>query len=177
VSNPFVGEVRMFAGNFAPRGWAMCQGQILSISQNAALFSLLGTNFGGNGTSTFALPNLQGSVPMHQGNGPGLTPRVVGEVGGEQPVTLLQTEMPAHNHVVNADTGGGTQASPIGGVWAEAKKGKNAANHYAPSSGSNVAMSTGALSATGGNLAHNNMQPYLCVTFIIALLGIFPARN
>jgi microcystin-dependent protein len=177
MSDQYLGEVRMFAGNFAPVGWAMCQGQLLSISQNAALFSLLGTNFGGNGTSTFGLPNFQGSAPMHQGAGPGLTPRVVGEVGGEQTVTLLQTEMPAHNHPVNADTASGTQASPIGGVWAEAKKGKNAANHYVPSSASNVPMSPNALTAAGGNEPHNNLQPYLTVTFIIAMVGIYPTRS
>ena len=176
MSSPFLAEVRMFGGNFAISGWALCNGQILSIAQNTALFSLLGTNFGGNGTSTFGLPNLQASVPMGAGNGAGLTPRVVGEVGGQTSVTLTQSTMPAHNHTAKCDTADGTQASPIGGVWAEVKVGKNATNYYVAST-DGTQMNAGALSIAGGNGAHNNLQPYLTVTFIIALQGIYPTRN
>jgi microcystin-dependent protein len=178
VSDQFVAEIRVFAGNFPPNGWAFCDGQLLPISQNPALFSLLGTTYGGNGTSNFALPNFQGSAPMQQGQGPGLSDYVLGQSGGEQSVTLLTTELPTHTHVAMADTGPGTQTSPAGGVWAEARKGKNPTDRYAPSAGTaNVSMSGSALTPAGGNQPHNNMQPYLCLTFIIALTGIFPSRG
>jgi microcystin-dependent protein len=174
MSDQFVSEIRMFAGNFAPTGWALCNGQLLPISQNTALFALLGTNFGGNGTSTFGLPNLQGSVPMAFGNGAGLTPRVIGETGGETGVTLLQTQMPQHSHAAQASTSGGTD-SPASAAWGESKLGKTPMNVYA-ASGSNVTMNPAALSTAGGNLPHNNLPPYLGLTFIIALQGIFPSR-
>jgi len=175
VSNPFVAEIRIFAGNFAPTGWALCNGQLMPISQNTALFSLLGTTYGGDGKSTFALPNLQGSAPMQAGQGPGLTLRSLGEVGGEQSVTLLQTEMPAHSHGVQAATSGGGLPGPANNVWASGLRGHPGA--YANSSpATNVQMNPFAVSLTGGNLPHNNMPPYLCLTFIIALQGVFPAR-
>jgi microcystin-dependent protein len=175
MSSPFVAEIRIFAGNFAPTGWAQCNGQLMPISQNTALFSLLGTMYGGDGKSTFALPNLQGSAPLQQGQGPGLSLRDQGEVGGEQNVTLLQTEMPAHSHTIQAASGTGL-ADPSGNVWASGAKGFG--NIYSPSAaGSNVPMSPSALSIAGGNLPHNNMMPYLCLTFIIALQGIFPPRS
>jgi microcystin-dependent protein len=174
MANPFVAEIRIFAGNFAPKGWALCNGQLLPISQNTALFSLLGTTYGGDGKSNFALPNLQGSAPMQQGQGPGLSLRDLGEIGGEPNVTLLQTEMPSHNHGVQAASG--TGVGPGGNVWGSGLKGTAA--FYAPSSNpTNVPMNPFATSITGGNLPHNNMSPYLGLTFIIALQGVFPARS
>jgi len=175
MANPFVAEIRIFAGNFAPTGWAQCNGQLMPISQNTALFSLLGTMYGGDGKSTFALPNLQGSAPLQQGQGPGLSLRVQGEIGGEQSVTLLQTEMPAHAHGVLAASGSNSN-SPVGNAWASGQKGFGAL--YTPSSTqTNVQMSPLGTSITGGNLPHNNMMPYLCLTFIIALQGVFPPRS
>src|SRR5216683_1494893 len=176
MSNPFVAEIRIFAGNFAPKGWALCDGQLMSISQNTALFSLLGTTYGGDGKSNFALPNLQGCAPMQAGQGPGLSLRDLGETGGEQTVTLLQTEMPAHAHSAQGSTGS-NQPSPVNNAWASGAK-LGGGNLYAPSNPpSNVPMSPFATSITGGNLPHNNMPPYLCLTFIIALQGVFPARS
>jgi microcystin-dependent protein len=176
MADQFVAEIRMFAGNFAPKGWALCNGQLLPISQNTALFSLLGTTYGGNGTTNFALPNLQGSAPLDFGSGPGLTPRVEGEVGGEQTVTLLQSEMPAHTHTAMASTGGGTD-SPSNNTWGESKLGKTPMWVYAASGANNVAMHPTALAIAGSGFSHNNMPPYLCLTFIIALQGIFPPRT
>ena len=174
MSNQFVAEIRIFAGNFAPTGWALCNGQLMPISQNTALFSLLGTTYGGDGKSTFALPNLQGSAPLQQGQGPGLTLRVLGEIGGEQNVTLLQTEMPAHAHGAQGVTSGGLP-SPTNNAWGSGQKGFGSL--YTASGASNVQMSPFAMSITGGNLPHNNMPPYLCLTFIIALQGVFPPRT
>ena len=175
MSNQFVAEIRIFAGNFAPTGWATCDGQLLPISQNTALFSLLGTTYGGDGKSTFALPNLQGSAPMQQGQGPGLSLRDLGEIGGEQNVTLLQTEMPAHSHTAVAAAGTG-QPDPTGNAWASGAKGFG--NIYSPSvPANNAQMNPLATSIAGGSQPHNNMMPYLCLTFIIALQGVFPPRS
>ncbi len=174
MSNPFVAEIRIFTGNFAPKGWALCDGQLMPISQNTALFSLLGTTYGGDGKSNFALPNLQGCAPMQQGQGPGLSLRSLGETGGEQTVTLLQTEMPAHSHNAQAALTGGGVSSPANNAWASGLKGHPPA--YAPS-GTNAQMNPFATSITGGNLPHNNMPPFLGLTFIIALQGVFPARS
>lgn len=176
MANPFVAEIRIFAGNFTPTGWALCNGQLMPISQNTALFSLLGTNYGGDGKSTFGLPNLQGSVPLGAGQGPGLSLRDLGESGGEQTVTLLASEMPAHSHTAQASTSGGTD-SPAEAAWGESKLGKTPLNVYAASGANNVTMSPQALAISGGGLPHNNMPPYLCLTFIIALQGVFPARS
>lgn len=173
MSNPFVAEIRIFTGNFAPVGWALCNGQLLSISQNTALFSLLGTNYGGNGTTNFALPNLQGAAPLGQGQGPALTNRLVGESGGEPSVTLASSEMPQHSHTMMSSTVGVGAASPSGGIMVAGGRGRPAA--YAPPAAL-TAMSPVALSAAGSSLAHNNMPPYLAFTFIIALEGIFPPR-
>jgi len=175
MSDQYVAEIRMFAGNFAPYGWALCNGQILPISQNTALFSLLGTNYGGNGTSNFGLPNLQGSAPLGYGQGPGLSQRVLGETGGEQSVTLLNTQLPSHTHTAQAAAAGGLD-SPAGNVWGEAQLGKTPLNIYASGPGT-VQMHAQSLAFTGGNQPHNNLPPFLCVTFIIALTGIFPPRN
>jgi microcystin-dependent protein len=174
MANPFVAEIRIFAGNFAPTGWALCDGQLLPISQNTALFSLLGTTYGGDGKSNFALPNLQGSAPLQQGQGLGLSLRDLGETGGEQTVTLLQTEMPAHTHTVQCVSAGGGTNSPQNAVWAGG--GRGAPPMYAPT-GNNVPMSPLATSITVGNLPHNNMMPYLGLTFIIAMQGVFPPRS
>lgn len=177
MANPFVAEIRIFAGNFAPSGWALCNGQILPISQNTALFSLLGTTYGGDGKSNFALPNLQGSAPIGFGQGPGLTLRDLGETGGEPTITLLQTEMPAHTHTARASTAGGAD-TPNNNYWGESKLGKTPLNVYAPSNpANNVSMSPFAITTVGDNLPHNNLPPYLGLTFIIALQGVFPPRS
>ena len=173
MSNPFLAEIRIFTGGFAPKGWALCDGQLMPISQNTALFSLLGTTYGGNGTSNFALPNLQGCAPMQAGQGPGLSLRDLGETAGEQTVTLLQTEMPAHSHTAQAATTP-DQTSPESNAWASGQKGFG--NVYVPP-GNPAPMNPFATSIAGGNLPHNNMAPFLGLTFIIALQGVFPARQ
>ena len=175
MSNQFIAEIRIFAGNFAPQGWAQCNGQLLSISQNTALFSLLGTTYGGDGRSNFALPNLQGSAPMNQGQGPGLSMRDLGEIGGQQAVTLLQTEMASHTHTVQAFVGRGTNANAPGPALGIANSQGNFV--YDPTSNSLTAMSPQGTSITGQSLPHNNMQPFLGLMFIIALQGVFPARG
>lgn len=184
MSNPFLAEIRIFAGNFAPTGWAQCNGQLLPISQNTALFSLLGTTYGGDGKSTFALPNLQGSAPMQAGQGPGLSLRVLGEAGGEQTVTLLQTELPSHGHTLSATVTAGTAGTSSNNQLALAtggggkQGGANVVNYY--SSNVNQAttnLSGNALSTTGGGQPHNNMMPFLGLTFIIAMQGVFPPRS
>jgi microcystin-dependent protein len=173
MADQLVGEISVFPFNFAPTGWAMCNGQVMAISQNTALFSLLGTQFGGNGTSTFALPNLQGSVPLDAGFGPGLSQRVIGEVGGSPTVTLTVSEIPAHSHSVVC-AAGSNATSPANAAFGGEGRGKPPA--YAPSSGTKVNMSSSAVAHTGGGLPHDNMQPYLVLNFCIALQGIFPAR-
>ena len=155
----------------------MCNGQILPISQNTALFSLLGTYYGGDGQSTFALPNLQGAAPMDMGNGAGLTQRVVGQTGGETSVTLALSQIPAHNHQVLASASAGTTNSPAAAGWAVPHLGKTGINAYTADTTHNVSMSPAALAMAGGGHAHNNMPPYLVLNFCIALSGIFPSRN
>ncbi|HJQ03204.1 MAG TPA: tail fiber protein [Jatrophihabitans sp.] len=175
MTDPFLAEIRMFGGGFAPRGWALCNGQLMSISQNTALFSLLGTTYGGDGRTTFGLPNLQGTAPMQQGQGGGLSARWLGETGGEPYVTLLQSEMAQHNHTVNAYDGGGEVTTPDGALWASAMVGRVGTNMYS-SNAPNQIMNPMSTTITGGSQPHNNMPPYLTVTFIIALQGIFPQR-
>jgi len=176
MADPFVAEIRIFPFNFPPKGWAFCDGQLLPLSQNTALFSLLGTTYGGDGKSTFALPDLQGSAPMHPGQGPGLSLYDLGQLGGVEAVTLLQSEMPIHAHSVGralADLG--NQISPVNSVWAQAAAGRGSAALYkdgAPTGKVNI----NSLSVTGSSLPHNNMQPYLTLNFCIALQGVFPAR-
>jgi microcystin-dependent protein len=173
VADPFVAEIRIFAGNFAPTGWALCNGQLLPISQNTALFSLLGTMYGGDGKSTFALPNLQGSAPMHQGAGPGLSERFIGESSGVPTVTLLQSEMPVHNHAFNALSDPADLFAPDPNR--SIARSRNGAVYGAAAN--LTQMSPQVLSIAGSSVPHNNMQPYLALTFIIALQGVFPPRS
>jgi len=176
MASPFVGEIRMVGFNFAPLGWALCNGQILAISQNAALFSLLGTYYGGNGTSNFALPNFQGLAPMDQGQGLGLSPRSMGETDGVPSVTLLLNEIPMHNHTPHAAAAGNSGAPGPTMSFAGGGRGKPPA--YAPYlNTAAVPMANTAVGFTGGSQPHNNMPPYLTVNFIIALQGVFPARS
>ena len=179
MSDQFVAEIRIFPFSFAPKGWALCNGQLLPISQNTALFSLLGTTYGGDGKSTFALPNLQGCTPMQQGQGPGLSLRDLGETAGEQAVTLLQTEMPSHAHAAQAAGVVGGLKDPGNNAWSSGLK--IGPSLYSPSgtggATNDVQMNPFATSITGGSLPHNNMMPFLTVNFCIALQGIFPARS
>jgi microcystin-dependent protein len=176
VTDPFLAEIRIFAGTFAPRGWALCNGQLMSISQNTALFSLLGTTYGGDGRVTFGLPNLQGSTPMQQGQGPGLSARYLGEIGGEQYVTLLQSEMAQHTHTALSVDAGGDKTDPTGNTWATARTSRSGDPLYSLGQAANLTMAAQSTNVTGGSQPHNNMQPYLTLTFIIALQGIFPQR-
>lgn len=173
MSDPFIGEVRIFAGNFAPRGWAFCDGQLLPISQNTALFSILGTHYGGDGRSTFALPKLQGAMPMGAGQGPGLSDVMLGESLGSATVSLQPSQMPAHNHAVQtavaADSLGPTAQSLL------APTGDNSAAFRA--TGRATAMSAAAVASSGQGWAHNNRSPVLSLSFIIALQGVFPPRG
>jgi microcystin-dependent protein len=173
MSSPFLGEIRNFGFNFAPRGWAQCNGQILSIAQNSALFSLLGTTYGGNGQTTFALPNLQGRVPIGMGAGPGLTNRVHGEQAGAETTTLVTNNLPAHSHALNAKAGVGNQASPSGHLLAASDQ----RNSQYSSSGADTAMAATSIGSTGSGTPIDNMQPYLVMNYCIALQGIFPSRN
>jgi microcystin-dependent protein len=173
MSSPFVAEIRMFAGNFAPTGWALCNGQLLPISQNTALFSLLGTTYGGNGKSNFALPDLQGCVPVNAGQGNGLSEYFLGQMSGSETVTLLQTEIPAHNHpVVVRPTG----MIPPGGVAAGNVGARSNSRPYTPDAPNAVMDPSSGTLIAGSSFPHNNMMPYLTLTFIIALQGVFPPR-
>ena len=167
----YVGEIKLFAGSYAPQGWIFCHGQTLSIAQNQPLFMVIGTTYGGNGVNTFQLPNLQGRVPIHFGQGPGLTARTLGEMGGEANHTLTLGEMPAHRHVARGNTAAGSSASPVGQV---AARHAGATPLYAATADSD--MGAGALTTAGGGQPHANLQPYLVLTYIIALSGIFPDR-
>ena len=174
--DPFVAEIRIFPFNFAPKGWAFCDGQLLPISQNTALFSLLGTTYGGDGKSTFALPDLQGNAAMHPGQGPGLSLHDLGEMGGSQSVSLLVSEIPAHAHGVGfALNGDGNSISPAAAVWAQSGAGRGAAALYQNGAATGP-VQLQSLANTGGGLPHQNMQPYLTLNFCIALQGVFPAR-
>lgn len=171
--DPFVAEIRIFPFNFPPKGWAFCNGQILPLSQNTALFSLLGTVYGGDGKSTFGLPNMQGSAPMHPGQGPGLSLHDLGEIGGSQTVTLIQSEMPSHPHSLMAAVTSSTKSLPTGNSLTRISSG--ATPYKAPGS-AQATMAAVAIAPAGGDQPHNNMQPYLTLNFCIALQGVFPQR-
>jgi microcystin-dependent protein len=170
MSQPWVGELRIFAGNFEPAGWMFCKGQTLPISENETLFQLLGTTYGGDGQETFNLPDLRGRVPIHQGTGPGLTSVVEGEVLGTETVTLTSNQIPVHTHLLGASSNGASSASPVGGVPAAASSdvlwGRGTTLETMQTSGS-----------AGGSQPHSNMQPYLCINYIISLFGIFPSTS
>jgi microcystin-dependent protein len=174
MADPFVAEIRIFPFNFAPKGWAWCDGQLLPLSQNTALFSLLGTTYGGDGKSNFALPDLQGSAPMHPGQGPGLSLHDLGETGGSETVTLLESEIPSHTHVLMASSVPSDSALP-GPLTSLART--IGATPYQTNTSANQAMAPEALAPSGGDLPHNNMQPYLTFYFNIALQGVFPPRT
>lgn len=174
MSEPFIAEVRIFAGNFAPRGWAFCDGQLLPISQNTALFSLIGTTYGGDGRTTTALPNLQGRAPMHPGRGPGLTDRRLGQSGGVETVTLTEAQMPSHAHQVGSTASRSSSPTPVGNSF-NVSVGDTA---YQTDTSSNLTpMAGNMVGNAGGSQPHNNMQPFLTISFIIALVGLYPSRN
>src|SRR5687767_9302101 len=164
MAQPYVGEIRMFAGNFAPAGWMFCEGQLLPISENETLFQLIGTTYGGDGESTFALPDLRGRIPIHQGNG-----FILAETGGAEEITLTVSQIPAHSHPTLANSTAGNEPSPINNIWAA----ESVVNQYTTV---NPVVNTGSpsMSGTGGSQPHTNFQPYLCVDFIISLFGLYP---
>ena len=172
MSEPFVGEIRMFAGNFAPRGWAYCDGQLLAVSQNDALFSLLGTIYGGDGRTTFGLPDLRGRIPLHQGQGPGLSSLRLGSKGGGEKVTLTTNQLAAHEHDFNANTAAATGNDPQGKVLADGTPARiyKQADH-------NTDLASSSIANTGGSGSHSNLMPTLCIHFIVALSGIYPSRH
>jgi microcystin-dependent protein len=175
MADPFVAEIRIFPFNFAPKGWAWCDGQLLPLSQNTALFSLLGTTYGGNGKSNFALPDLQGRAPMHPGQGPGLSLHDLGETGGSETVTLLESEMPAHAHSLNGQNAIANLNDPAGAVLARPFGGGNL--YKIPAGAVAGSMAAETLAPAGGDQPHNNLQPYLTFYFNIALQGVFPPRG
>ncbi|MDD9945571.1 MAG: tail fiber protein [Myxococcales bacterium] len=174
MSEPFIAEIRMFAGNFAPSGWAFCNGQVLPIDQNTALFSLLGTTYGGDGRTTVGLPNLQGRAPMHPGRGPGLTARRLGEPGGSTTVTLSEAQIPSHSHSAAALSSPANTGAPTNAIMARAFRGPPQV--YAEASTGLLPLGP-VLSTEGGGQSHNNLQPYLAINFIIALVGLYPSRS
>lgn len=180
MSEPFLGEIRMFGGNFAPRGWALCQGQLLSISQYSALFALIGTNYGGDGRATFALPNLQGCLPIGQGQGPGLTNRVIGQLGGHETVTLTNPEMPIHSHTLNASTKSADSTTISNTLLPGTLPQPD--NFYVANDGTTppptmLTLAAPSCGVNGSGQSHSNLMPALCITYILALQGVFPSRN
>jgi microcystin-dependent protein len=173
MANPFIAEIRIFPFNFPPKGWAFCDGQVMSISQNTALFSLLGTTYGGDGKSNFALPDMQGNAPMHPGQGPGLSLHDLGETGGSDTVTLLESEMPSHSHGLTASNQFGTDQSPVNELFAVGVGGIKL--YAAPAS--TVQLADVMVTPAGGDQPHNNLMPYLTLNFCIALQGVFPPRT
>ncbi len=172
MSSPYIGEIRMFAGSFAPAGWALCQGQLMPISENDALFNLIGTTYGGDGQETFAVPNLCGRIPVHMGTGPGLSTRQIGELGGVESVTLTTNQIPQHNHALLATGANAASADAAGKVLAQVPS-------YTPYvvSSPSAPLAATSIGTAGGSQPHENMQPYLCVSFIISLFGIFPSQT
>ena len=176
MSEPFIAEIRIFAGNFAPYGWAFCDGALLPIATNTALFSIIGTTYGGDGRTTMALPNMQGRTPMHPGRGPGLTARRLGERIGTENETLTELQMPSHHHMVRAHAGAGAEATP-GNTTAIASASARDALYQTDTQSNIVEMDEGTVSNTGGGQSHYNMQPVLSLNFIIALQGLYPSRG
>jgi microcystin-dependent protein len=170
MSTPYVGEIRMVGFTFAPVGWALCDGQLISISQNSTLFNLIGTTYGGDGQNTFALPNLQGRVPLHQGAGPSLSTRIIGELSGSESVTLTSNQLPQHTHTPLAHSASGSQSSPQNGLWSG-----SAVAHYSANP-PNIPMRPGLVGSAGGSQPHENMMPFVAINFIISLFGIFPSQ-
>lgn len=176
MSEPFLAEIRIFGFNFSPRGWAFCNGQILPIAQNTALFSLVGTTYGGDGRTTFGLPDLQGRAPIFWGQGPGLSDYILGENGGTTSVTLTTNQLPGHTHTVQAVAANGSSNTPVGNDWGKVAAGRGALNLYNPAS-DGTSMNAAAFPNAGGSQPHNNMAPYLSLNFCIALQGIYPPRS
>ena len=172
MSDPFIAEIRIFAGNFAPRSWAFCNGQLLPIAQNTALFSLIGTTYGGDGRTTTRLPDLQGRAAMHPGNGPGLTSRRLGEKGGQAVVTLTENDIPAHNHKLTGTDSAANTSTPAGARFADTTPDRN---YSAPDDSEQLASTV--ITNTGGGQGHNNMQPFQGLNFIICLAGLYPSRS
>lgn len=177
MADPFVAEIRMFPFNFAPKGWAWCDGQLLPLSQNTALFSLLGTTYGGDGKSNFALPNLIGRFPMHAGQGPGLSLRDLGESSGAEAVTLLESEIPSHRHTLHAAPVSGDSNSAEGRLLAVPRSGRAQEKNYAAAGAAGTKLSPAGFHPAGGDQPHNNLPPYLTLYFAIALQGVFPPRG
>ena len=173
MAQPYVGEIRMFAGNFAPAGWMFCEGALLPISENETLFQLIGTTYGGDGVNTFGLPDLRGRTPIHQGSANGLTTRVLGQMTGAETVTLTAAQTPSHYHPVHAFSTAGTVAIPTGASWAAGSTGENQYSQATP----NVSMSANCTTIVGGGQPHENMSPFQAVSFIIALQGIYPSQG
>jgi microcystin-dependent protein len=171
MGQPYIGEIRMVGFNFAPAGWAFCNGQLMAIAENDVLFNLIGTTYGGDGQQTFGLPNLQSRIPIHQGTGPGLSTYIIGGISGTENVTLVPNQIPQHNHSAIAKTEAGNQASPNNAIWAGSSQ-----SIYGTGSG-NVAMRVSAISSSGGNQPHDNMMPFLVINFIISLYGVYPSQN
>lgn len=174
ASQPYLGAIFIFAGNFAPRGYQLCQGQLLPISQYAALFSILGTTYGGNGTTNFALPDLQGRASIGQGTGPGLSSVLLGEKGGVEDVTILTSNMPAHNHLIGCDSGGAVNTDPTSGIPGNPGLGTQAIYSTGPA---NATMLPSMVSVTGNGIPVSVQNPYLGINYIIALVGIYPSRS
>lgn len=177
ATEPFIGEIMIGGFNFAPRGWALCNGQIMGIAQNTALFSILGTTYGGNGQTTFNLPDLRGRAILGVGQGPGLSDYSLGETGGSEIVTLLQTEMPAHNHAVQTNNGDGTLGTPVNNFFAGPGADRDLFWYNPATSGTTPNMNPAAVALAGGGQPHNNMMPYQVLNYCIAMQGIFPSRN
>jgi microcystin-dependent protein len=171
-AEPYIGQIMPFAGTFAPSGWALCDGSLLPISQYSALFSLIGTYYGGDGQTTFALPDLRSRVPIHQGQGPGLSSYVIGQNGGAEAVTLTTAQLPAHTHPTMGNSDAGTSPDPTGGVWASGPT-----STYIAGASANTNMNPTSISGSGGGQAHDNMLPYLALNFCIALEGIYPSQS
>lgn len=173
MSTPYIGEIRQFAGNFAPAGWALCNGQIIAIADNETLFNLIGTTYGGDGQETFALPNLQSRVPNHMGQGPGLSTYIIGEMGGVEQVTLTQNQLPSHSHLPMASNATGTSTNPSGNVWSA----QPALLQFNAGGSEDSNLRLNAILPSGGNQPHDNMIPYLAVNYIISLYGVYPSPN